>query len=146
MNPWFNACFKFFMWTTYSLLSCKLVTSFSTFSIFILFGKNGKSLWSSSYFLGYWTSASRKCPPWPFSMSFITFFNTIFYEISIKYLGSIKIYLLEAFTSACLHLLHLQLSTSQYLRYDDSLFLSYSFVYLLLTFAYRWTFAPLFLL
>ena len=31
-----------------------------------------------------------------------------------------------------------KLVTSQYLRYEDSLFLSYSFIYLFLPFAYRW--------
>ena len=59
-NPWFNACFKFLMCTTYSVLSCKLVTSFWTFSIFILTGKNGKSLWRLCTFSGYSTLTSRK--------------------------------------------------------------------------------------
>ena len=31
INPWFNSCFTFLMWMTYWVLSCKLVTSFSTF-------------------------------------------------------------------------------------------------------------------
>ena len=42
-NPRFNACLKFLMCITYSAFSCKLGTSFSTFSIFILLGTNGKS-------------------------------------------------------------------------------------------------------
>ena len=42
-NPWFNACFKFLMCITYSSLSCKFVTSFSVFSVFILSGTKGKS-------------------------------------------------------------------------------------------------------
>ena len=42
-NPWFNAYCKFLMCITYSVLSCKLATSFSTFSTFILSGKNDKS-------------------------------------------------------------------------------------------------------
>ena len=42
INPWINACFKFFMWMKYSVLSCNLVTWFSTFWSFILSGKNGK--------------------------------------------------------------------------------------------------------
>ena len=48
------------MWITYSVLSCKLVTSFLIFSIFILSGKNGKWLWSSSNFPGYWISNLKK--------------------------------------------------------------------------------------
>ena len=36
--------FKSLMYITYSDLSCKLATNFSTFSIFILSGKNGNSL------------------------------------------------------------------------------------------------------
>ena len=42
-NPWFNACFKFLIYTTYSVLSCKLAANFSTFSIFILLCKKGKN-------------------------------------------------------------------------------------------------------
>ena len=57
-NPWFNACFKFLMCITYPVLSCKLATSFSTFSIYLLSGKNGKSLWSSCNFP--WVSTSKK--------------------------------------------------------------------------------------
>ena len=59
-NPWCNACFKFLMCITYSVLSCKLATSFSNFSIFFLSGKKGKSFWRSCNFPGYWTSNSRK--------------------------------------------------------------------------------------
>ena len=44
-NPWFNACFKALMCITYFSLSSILQTSFSTFPIFFLSGKNGKSLW-----------------------------------------------------------------------------------------------------
>ena len=32
-NAWFNACFEFLVWITYSVLSCKLA---ATFSIFIV--------------------------------------------------------------------------------------------------------------
>ena len=46
-NLWFNACFNFFMWITYSVLSCKLAKSFWTVSIFSYFGKNVRSLWNS---------------------------------------------------------------------------------------------------
>ena len=42
---WFKACFKFVMWITYSVLSHKLATSFSTFSVFIFSGKNGWLFW-----------------------------------------------------------------------------------------------------
>ena len=59
-NPWFNAYFKFLLCLTYPVLSCKLPTSFSTFLIFILSGKKGKSLWNSCNFSGYWTSTSTK--------------------------------------------------------------------------------------
>ena len=38
-GPWIKACFKFFMRTTYSVLSCNLATSFYTFSSFILSDK-----------------------------------------------------------------------------------------------------------
>ena len=38
---WFNTCFKFFMWITYSYSSGKFATSFATFSIPILSGKEG---------------------------------------------------------------------------------------------------------
>ena len=38
-NPWFNACFKFLMCITYSVLSCKLAISFSTFTVSILLGQ-----------------------------------------------------------------------------------------------------------
>ena len=59
-NPWFSPCFKFLMCIPYSVLSFKLATSFSAFSIFTLSGKNGKSWWSSCNFSAYWTSTSRK--------------------------------------------------------------------------------------
>ena len=57
-NSSFNACFEFFMWITYSYLSCKSATSFSVFSIFIVSGKKSKLLWRLGIFSGYWTSAS----------------------------------------------------------------------------------------
>ena len=44
---------------TYLVLLSKLHTSFLHLSIFILFGKNGKSLCISCNFLGYLTSTSR---------------------------------------------------------------------------------------
>ena len=59
-NPWFNAYFKFLMCIKYSALSCKLATSFLTFSIFVLSGKKSKSLWRLCKFSGYWTSTKRK--------------------------------------------------------------------------------------
>ena len=74
-NLWFNAYFKFLMWITFLVLSFKLEISFSTFSIFILSGKNGKLLWSSWNFSRYWTSALRKYPS--------LFFITVFYETFI---------------------------------------------------------------
>ena len=59
-NSSFSACFKFNKRITYSFLSCKFATSFSTFSIFILSKKNGKLLWRLCIFSGYWTSTSGK--------------------------------------------------------------------------------------
>ena len=88
------------MWITYLFLSCKLVTSFSTFSIFILSGENGKYLWSSWHFPGYWTH-----------------FLHLILEVSSIYS--------KLFTgSFCDISQPKKLFTSQYLRYDDSLFLS----------------------
>ena len=62
INLWFNACFKFLMWITNSVLLWKLVTSYSKCLTFVPSGKNGKSLWISSNFLGCWKSTSRKYP------------------------------------------------------------------------------------
>ena len=53
IKPWFKASFKLFVLITYSLLSSKLVTNFSTFPSFFLSGKNGKSLWSSCNLIRY---------------------------------------------------------------------------------------------
>ena len=52
-NPWFNACFKFLMCITYSVLSYKLGKSYSTLSIFIFSGKKGKSLRRLCKYAGY---------------------------------------------------------------------------------------------
>ena len=52
INPRSNACFKFPMCITYSVLSYKIASDFLTFSSFILSGKNGKLLWSSCNFPG----------------------------------------------------------------------------------------------
>ena len=57
-----NACFKFLICITYSVLSYKLARSFYDFSIIILSGKNAKLLWSSCNFSRYWTSTPRKYP------------------------------------------------------------------------------------
>ena len=59
---WFNACFKFIMCTTYSVLSWKSETNFWTLLIFIPRGKNGKSLGRSFNFSRYWRSTTRKYP------------------------------------------------------------------------------------
>ena len=40
-NPWFNACFKFYMWITCFPLSCKLAASFSISSILFFQAKKG---------------------------------------------------------------------------------------------------------
>ena len=55
-NPWFNTCFKFLMWITDSVLSWKLATNFSTFSILIPSVKKGKSFSTSCNFSRRWTS------------------------------------------------------------------------------------------
>ena len=49
----------FFILQHILFFSCKLATSFTTFPIFILSGKNGKSLRSLCNSLGYSTSTSR---------------------------------------------------------------------------------------
>ena len=59
-NAWVNACTEFAMCITYSVLSCKLARSFSTFTTVILSGENGNSLWSLYTFSRYRTSISRK--------------------------------------------------------------------------------------
>ena len=59
---WFNAYFKFIMCTTYSVLPWKLDTNFWTLSIFIPWGKNGKSLGRSFNFSRYWRSTMGKYP------------------------------------------------------------------------------------
>ena len=128
IHPWFNTCFIFLTRLTYSVLSCKLVTSFSTFSIFILSSKNDKSLWSSCNFSEYWTSTSTKYPSTLYSLQFLmkssfkwevtsihsNLVSRSFYDIAQPY----KLYV------------------SQYLRDDDSLFLSYSFIHWLLPFTF----------
>ena len=70
-NPWFNDFFKFIMWIPYLIISCKLATSFSDFSIFILSGKRGKWFWTWYKYFGYWISTSRKYPLCFFHCSFL---------------------------------------------------------------------------
>ena len=101
---------------TYSVLSCKLVTSFSTFSIFILSGKNGKSLSSSCSFSGYWTSTSRK---YPSSFSSLYYFMKSPLNLEVS-----SIHLILFTESFCDIVQPYKLFKSQYLRYDDPLFLS----------------------
>ena len=45
IKPWFSACLKAIISIAYFSLSYISQVSFSTFSIFLLSGKNGKSLW-----------------------------------------------------------------------------------------------------
>ena len=61
-NLWFNACLKFLMCVTRSVLWCRLATTFRLFQSLILSGKNGKSLWISCNFSIYWTSTLTKYP------------------------------------------------------------------------------------
>ena len=74
-NSWFNTCFKFLSWVKYLVLSCKLVTSFSIFSIFILSGKNGNHY---QIHVIFWSANLKRT-------FFITFFITASYEIFIKW-------------------------------------------------------------
>ena len=76
-NRWFNACFKYIICITYSVLSFKLTTCFWTFSIFIFSGKKGKSLWRSSIFFKILNINFKK-------LSFNTLFFIVFYKIFIK--------------------------------------------------------------
>ena len=76
-NPWFNACFKFLIYTTYSVLSCKLAASFSTFSIFILLRKKDKNHCEGYLNVLIIEHQLKK-------ISFITFITIAFYEILIK--------------------------------------------------------------
>ena len=61
-NPLFSACFKALMCMTYFSLSSILQTSFSTFSSFLLSGKNGSSLCDPYNVFGYFISTSKKYP------------------------------------------------------------------------------------
>ena len=67
-NPWFNACFKEVMYTTYFVLSYRLQTNFLHLFISILSGKNGKSVCKPSNILGYLISTSRIYPFLSFSL------------------------------------------------------------------------------
>ena len=57
-NLWFSVCFRLLMRITYFSLPCTLATSFSTFPIFILSVKKGKSLWNSCNLSMYTASTS----------------------------------------------------------------------------------------
>ena len=69
-KPWFSACFKALMWTTYFSLSSILQISFLHLLIFSLLDKNGKSLLRLNNFFRYSTSTSRKYPISLFSSYF----------------------------------------------------------------------------
>ena len=53
ISPYFNACSRALIWTTYCFLSYKVHTSLFQFLIFILFGKIGKTLCKLCKSLGY---------------------------------------------------------------------------------------------
>ena len=59
-NVWFKAFLEVPICITYSVLLCKLATSFSIFPIYILSGKNDKLLWMICKCSGCWISTSRK--------------------------------------------------------------------------------------
>ena len=78
-NPSFNACFKFPMSITYFLflLSYKLATMFSTFPVFILSSKNGKSYEVHAVLLDANINLQK--------IFCIIIFTIFFYEIFIKF-------------------------------------------------------------
>ena len=80
-----------FLCVTYSVLSCKLVTAFFTFPIFIVSGKNGKSLWNSCIFILH-------------QFLHYSFLWNLQME---KYLLSNQNYLLEAFATLHIHINYL---------------------------------------
>ena len=71
IKPWFSACLKAIISIAYFSLSYISQVSFSTFSIFLLSGKNGKSLWELNKDFGYCASASRKYSVLLFSSYFL---------------------------------------------------------------------------
>ena len=125
-NPWFNACFKFFMCMTY-FLSCQLAISFFTVSILILSGKKGKSFWRLRTFSGRWTTGccSRK---------FITIFIAAFYQTYIK-MSCIFNKLKTSNRQILWHYPSIQIIYIRILKIWK-FFILYIFMYLLLTFAY----------
>ena len=107
------------MCVTYSVSWCKLATRFSTFSIFILSDRNGKSLWILYNFSIYETSASTK---YPSSLSSSKFFMKSSWNWEASSIHSN--YLLEAFATLANH--------------TNYLHMTIPLIYLLLAFAYRW--------
>ena len=120
INPLLNGCLKFLMWITYSVSSYKLVTSFLGFFPFSFFLV--KMVDHYENFSEYWIPTSRK----PFrilNINCTTFFGIAFYETFIKL--KTLFYSLEMIYWRLLRIAQpYKLFTSQYLRYDDSLFLS----------------------
>ena len=106
------------MWITYSVLSCKLPTSFSGFSAFILSCK----------------MVNEDIEHQLQENIVYNFLHYSFYELFIK-LRSI-FYPLEIIYWKLLR--HCSSNNSLFLSSDNSLFLSYNFMYLLLSFAYIW--------
>ena len=78
-------------------------------------------------------------------ISFINIFIIVFYELFIKFWYFF--FCLKPFTGNIWNVVHpYKLFASKYTRYDDSLFLSWLVIYLLLTFAYlciAWHIPPL---
>ena len=75
-NLWFNACSKFLMCIAYSVLSCKLATSFSTFQSSFFQVKTVIHHDVHLMFQNIDYQIQKK--------SFTTFFFIVFYEIFIK--------------------------------------------------------------
>ena len=110
-------------------LSCKLASNFYIFSIYAISGEKGWSLRRLGEFLWYWISVSRKYLSSLFSL-WLFIKNLSNSEISSTHLKS--------FTGIFYDIAQPCKSfTSQYLRYDDSLFLIKYFMDLLLDFACR---------
>ena len=104
--------------------------NFSTYPLFIVSGKKDKSLWRSCNFSGYWTSTSRRYPSSLFSLRFSINIFLNWYVFSVHW----KVPTGNFCNIANPH----KLFTFQYLIHDSYLFLSWSFMYFLLAFAYWW--------
>ena len=111
INAWFSACFKAFYMNNIAFFVMKVANKLITSCNFFLWGKNIKSLWRLNKFFGYSTSTLRKYPLWLFMKSSLNWDRSSthlklliggFWDISHSY----------------------RLLASNYMRYDDVVFLS----------------------